>query len=284
MSSEGLADPVLDRLAPLFDRGRLIGTGFLELFESTEVTKRYIEELLKAIISKDDKRKLLPKIATATLGRWNKAKKTRFLPESHQFGFQSGKKSVNIPANWLSHGYQSMIAWVADLVGQIFWDAGGPLSLEEMEGLVLIDELDIHLHPAWQLGLIGALKSTFPRIQFVATTHSPMLLPGLDQDEILHIFQDEEGNVQIKMAGQSPSLMTGSEIYGSFFGIDQLYPIDVGADLQRYGYLSSDPSRTDEEDRELSTILAKLRNAGIEPDWLPTPRKSQRGNGRRKHS
>lgn len=56
-----------------------------------------------------------------------------------------------------------------------------------MEGLVLIDELDLHLHPVWQQGLIAGLKHTFPRLQFVATTHSPLLLSGLE-DELYNTY------------------------------------------------------------------------------------------------
>ncbi|MHC5539999.1 AAA family ATPase [Singulisphaera rosea] len=279
MEVENLADPVLDRLAPLFDRRRLIGTGFLELFENAALSESYADVLLRALI---EERRLLPRIQSVSLGRWDEAKKAKSLADAHLFRFQAGEDLVSIPATWLSHGYQSMISWVADLVGQIFWDAGEAVPLDEMEGLVLIDELDIHLHPTWQLGLIQALKAVFPRLQFVATTHSPMLLPGLEADEIFHVFQDDEGNVQVKKADQSPSLMTGSEIYNTFFGIDRLYPTDVGADLQRYGYLSSDPGRTDDEDRELAAILVRLQGAGVDPGWEPTPRKKKvAGRGKR---
>ena len=61
-------------------------------------------------------------------------------------------------------------------------------------GLVLIDELDLYLHPLWQVGLVRALKATFPRVQFIVTTHSPMLLPGLERDEIIHLKLDDAGN------------------------------------------------------------------------------------------
>lgn len=52
---------------------------------------------------------------------------------------------------------------------------------------MLIDELDLHLHPVWQQGLIAGLKHTFPRLQFVATTHSPLLLSGLE-DELYNTY------------------------------------------------------------------------------------------------
>ena len=86
-----------------------------------------------------------------------------------------------------------------------------------MEGLVLVDELDLHLHPRWQATLVPALKAVFPRLQFIATTHSAMLLPGLDQDEVLVLRLNEEGHVYVAPAPASPSWLTGSEIFDAFF-------------------------------------------------------------------
>ena len=81
-------------------------------------------------------------------------KSAKQLVESHRFEFQSGSEHIRVPATWLSQGYQATISWVADLVGQMFWDADEEVDLSEMEGLVLIDELDLHLHPLWQVGLV----------------------------------------------------------------------------------------------------------------------------------
>jgi predicted ATP-binding protein involved in virulence len=58
-------------------------------------------------------------------------------------------------------------------------------------GIVLIDEIDLHLHPQWQRRLPGALKEAFPAIQFIATTHSPQILSELDSSEIILLKGDE---------------------------------------------------------------------------------------------
>lgn len=64
-------------------------------------------------------------------------------------------------------------------------------------GIVLIDEVELHLHPAWQNKIIEILKSTFPKVQFIVTTHSPAVLQSLDKDEIIPLFIDD-GDVDIK--------------------------------------------------------------------------------------
>ena len=82
-----------------------------------------------------------------------------------------------------------------------------------MEGTVLVDEIDLHLHPAWQVKLIPALKQVFPRLQFIATTHSPMILPALSAEEVYLITEDGEGSVVATQSAQSPALLTGTELF-----------------------------------------------------------------------
>jgi hypothetical protein len=138
--------------------------------------------------------------------------------------------------------------------------------------MVLIDELDLHLHPTWQVRLIPVLKRVFPRMQFIVTTHSPMLLPALEQHEIVMLRLDQNGDVIAEAPPASPKLMTGSEIYSSFFNIQKLYPNDLGKELRRYTFLSSDPTRTEEEDAEMLLLQKKLIDAGLDLGLPPVPR------------
>ncbi len=89
----------------------------------------------------------------------------------------------------LSDGYQSVVA----LVGTIAWRCIrlnphlGKNAVTESPGIVLIDELDLHLHPNWQKRIVGDLKRTFPKIQFICTTHSPYILQSLRAEEVFDI-------------------------------------------------------------------------------------------------
>jgi len=183
----------------------------------------------------------------------------------------SGKR-IRIPAAWLSQGYQSTIAWLADVVGQITLEAGLPVEAADMEGCVLVDEIDMYLHPTWQLRLIPALKRVFPKLQFIATTHSPMVLPALAADEIWLLSHDAEGSVIAEPARHSPALLTGSELFDEFFTIDKVYPSELGEKASRYGRLASDPTRTPEEDSEMRSLRQELAAAGIQFEWEPAPR------------
>jgi predicted ATP-binding protein involved in virulence len=86
----------------------------------------------------------------------------------------------------LSDGQRIMLTLIGDVVRRVVMlnPHLGEKALRETPGIVLIDELDLHLHPKWQRRVIHDLKKTFPRVQFVATTHSPQLIGEARPEEI----------------------------------------------------------------------------------------------------
>lgn len=268
LSASELKDRVLNRLEPLFGKAPLVGTGFANQFFDTPRFEPFIQALKKVFVDNH----LLPHVDTVELRGRGGVTQPGDLVRSHSFEFAFSGQKTKVPATWLSQGYQSTIAWIADLIGQMYLDIGEAIPLEDMEGMVLIDELDLHLHPTWQVRLVPVLKRVFPRMQFIVTTHSPMLLPALERHEIVMLRLDENGDVVAEAPPASPKLMTGSEIYSSFFNIQKLYPSDLGDELRRYTYLSSDPTRTDEEDAEMLRLQKKLTEAGLDLGLPPVPR------------
>ncbi len=89
----------------------------------------------------------------------------------------------------LSDGYRNMVAMVADIAHRA---ARLNPHLEERAalespGVVLIDEIDLHLHPKWQRRIVGDLQHAFPEIQFIVTTHSPFILQSLKPGEVIDL-------------------------------------------------------------------------------------------------
>lgn len=87
----------------------------------------------------------------------------------------------------LSSGYRVMLALVMDLarrMADLNPDLPNPL---ETPGVVLIDEIDLHLHPRWQQLVVPSLLSTFPAVQFVISTHSPQVLTTINEDNIIRL-------------------------------------------------------------------------------------------------
>jgi predicted ATP-binding protein involved in virulence len=91
-----------------------------------------------------------------------------------------------LPFSFLSDGYRNMVAVVADIAWRsaVLNPHHGADAAALSEGVVLIDEVDLHLHPRWQRRVLGDLRRTFPRVQFVATTHSPQVIASAHRDEV----------------------------------------------------------------------------------------------------
>lgn len=218
-------NPPLDRLKPLFGED-VIGTGFIELLDET--LGRSFARILRSILVDGG---LLPHVTALELRGRGGIRSTKDLIEAQRFEMDildDRGDRIRVPAAWLSQGYQSTIAWLADVVGQILLEKGASVKAADMEGCVLVDEIDMYLHPTWQLRLIPALKQVFPKLQFIATTHSPMILPALAADEVWMLSHDAEGSVIASPAEHSPALLTGTELLETFFEIHKLYPSDLG--------------------------------------------------------
>lgn len=81
----------------------------------------------------------------------------------------------------LGYGYQSMLSWVIDLCRRMFERYPNSDNPFAESAIVLIDEIDLHLHPKWQRNIISYLSKVFPNVQFIATTHSPLVIQSMKE-------------------------------------------------------------------------------------------------------
>ncbi len=100
---------------------------------------------------------------------------------------------------YLSAGYKSCVYLIMGLIKEIEFRFGdSDMKAKDFNGVILIDEVDLHLHPIWQAKLIEAFKTIFSKAQFIVTTHSPSVLQTLNKDEIIPLTQDDNSNVSVK--------------------------------------------------------------------------------------
>lgn len=184
---------------------------------------------------------------------------------------------TKIPFSCLSDGYLTNAGWFLDLVARWITLAerdGLDIShdfLAKMRGLVLIDEIDLHLHPRWQIEIISRTRALMPQMSFVVTTHNPLTLVGAKASEVWILDKSTE-NVVATSGIETPMLLTGGQIYQKYFGISDIFPDQFGRLLQRFGYLSGYALRTDSEEIELEETRRKLAEVGIDPGWEVVPR------------
>jgi len=100
-----------------------------------------------------------------------------------------------LPFHYLSDGYRNIIGMIADIAFRMSVLNPGleDKVILDTPGIVLIDEIDLHLHPKWQRRIVDDLKRVFPKIQFIVTTHSPFIIQSLDIGE-LQVLGDNKFN------------------------------------------------------------------------------------------
>lgn len=106
----------------------------------------------------------------------------------------------DLPIRILSSGFRTLIGMVYDISYRMaILNPNLRMNIvDETPGIVLIDEIDMHLHPKWQWRISEALKETFPNVQFITTTHSPIVLSSCKNDRIILLDNDENNSLEIE--------------------------------------------------------------------------------------
>lgn len=98
-----------------------------------------------------------------------------------------------IPLRLYSQGYQAVMGWVGYIVQRVFEAYSGLSNPLLQPAIIIIDEIDQLLHVKWQQNILSVLTEFFPKTQWIITTHSPMVITGLDQGKVVQLHQNEEG-------------------------------------------------------------------------------------------
>ncbi|MCP4146846.1 MAG: AAA family ATPase [bacterium] len=160
---------------------------------------------------------------------------------------ENGDLLAPISFGALSAGSRSIIALVGDMIIELYQHQPEIVNPADLEGIILIDELDIHLHAKWQREFVLTLTETFPKIQFIASTHSPIPLLGAPRETILLNVEKKskkEGIVinrlDIDLTRLTPNTIFSSpifdfqEIVSSAHDENQLaYPYDNYSDVEK---------------------------------------------------
>jgi energy-coupling factor transporter ATP-binding protein EcfA2 len=124
-----------------------------------------------------------------------------------------------VPLSELSDGYQNVAAWCGDLLAHIsraFDDRRRP---REARGLLLLDEIDLHLHPRWQRALLAYIDRQFPNLQIVATTHSPFTAQQAKPGELHVMRRSAEGTIDLRPFRGDPRRLRIEDLVDPLLGI-----------------------------------------------------------------
>lgn len=125
-----------------------------------------------------------------------------------------------VPLGGLSDGYQNVAAWIGDLLYRIsttFEDYKRPLNTR---GVLLIDEVDLHLHPVWQRQLLTFLKHKLPNFQIIATTHSALTAQQAEKGELFILRKSGRNKIEVDSFRSDPTKLQINQLLTSnLFGL-----------------------------------------------------------------
>jgi predicted ATP-binding protein involved in virulence len=128
------------------------------------------------------------------------------------------EKGSEVSFEQLSAGYKGVITIICDLIARLS-EKQQVENISDFQGVVLIDEIELHLHPKWQYSFIQKLRTTFPLIQFIVTTHSPTVLLGAGMEAVYYQIYKEEGVVKISEQKEIKNDFL-NDIQSDIFGFD----------------------------------------------------------------
>ena len=177
-------------------------------------------------------------------------------------------------AGFLSSGTQTTFLWIHWLAYKMLHHYEFADSWKDEPAILLIDEIENHLHPTWQRRVIPALLKHFPKLQIFATTHSPFVVAGLRAGQVHLLDRDASGVVTASANERDIIGWTTDEILRTFMGVDEPTDERTIRRAERLRELRGKESISDEEMEELE----KLRQQ-VNEDFLSSssPLEAQRG-------
>ncbi|MFZ6724317.1 N-6 DNA methylase [Undibacterium sp. MH2W] len=148
----------------------------------------------------------------------------------------AGNEQVSLSLEQLSEGNRSMVSMTVDLVRRAYQLNPKSTDPLNVSGIVLIDEIELHLHPRWQQKVLDDLRSLFPNIQFIVSTHSPQVLTTVKGENIRTVSYDSQvaGHVTTPYGAESGWVME------EILGVKQRPETDVIVKLRKYFNLIED--------------------------------------------
>jgi hypothetical protein len=164
-----------------------------------------------------------------------------------------------VPIEAVSQGTAALIGWTAVLLQRLYAMFDEADKPQEEPAIVLIDEIDAHMHPNWQKSLVSDLSELFPNVQFIATTHSPLVVGGLSSEQVVRLARDDSGQVR-KLDIPSDMLMgrTDQILTGDLFGLSTTLDQKTLQLMETYHALLAKPDRNEAEEKHVRQFRDQL--------------------------
>ena len=146
------------------------------------------------------------------------------------------------PISRMSDGYKSLFAMAVDVMCRMVEHWG---NLETARGLVLVDEIETHLHPRWKMQVMTALRRSLPQVQFLVTTHDPLCLRGMHDGEVHVLCKDAAGDIgELQDLPSVRGLRAEQLLTSDYFGLASTSDPEIERLLEKFSAPSADESES----------------------------------------
>ncbi|TAD96212.1 MAG: hypothetical protein EAZ97_14405 [Bacteroidetes bacterium] len=239
--------------------------GFMSLFDQNQVLQSP-EQWLKNLYLEDIEAKQNPDLFKKPAVSLENAK-SMFLDilgknieiEVSSKGVFFVERGTKTDFDILSEGYKIVLIWLTDLLFRLTNSQPNAKLYDQKNGftgIVLVDEINLHLHPKWEYELPQKLRAWFPNIQFIFSTHSPITVLGASEDAVFFRLFKENGKTQITpcQALQVGNMRADQILTSDFFGLSSARPAKLKEFMQMREQILTKTEFTKEDEQKLDEL------------------------------
>lgn len=175
------------------------------------------------------------------------------------------KDNQELDFDVLPDGLKSLIGWIGDLLmrlDSLDWEIN--LSIFEREIILFLDEIEVHLHPAWQRKVLPVVQKLFKNAQIFVSTHSPFVVNSVD-DAWVYKLELENGKARVAEVVESENSNSITQVLREVFGIEEWFGLEVQDNLERFKELKNKIILNGADENVEKELLEKAKILADEP-------------------
>jgi predicted ATP-binding protein involved in virulence len=177
------------------------------------------------------------------------------------------KNEQELDFDVLPDGLKSLISWIGDLLmrlDSLKWENDTPIFDREI--ILFLDEIEVHLHPAWQRKVLPIVQKLFKNAQIFVSTHSPFVVNSVDDAWVYKLKLDENGKATIEEPVESENSNSITQVLREVFGIEQWFGLEVQNNFEKFKELKRKIIANGTDKATEEAFLEKARNLADEPN------------------
>lgn len=174
-----------------------------------------------------------------------------------------------IPIEALSEGFKSTLVWLFDAIIRIVERGGSLENAADVTGIILLDEIDLHLHPSWQRTILESVETLFPNIQFIVTSHSPFVVQSAKKECLIALETEKDSGNVIAVDKNITSELSYSAIVDELFNISFPFSREIEQKMDKFREMANalrDNKSIDE--KKFKKLVLEIACKGVELEGI----------------